>query len=294
MSTAISLSSSNNKKWNFVRLKRMLGDIILHLILILVALFMILPFLWMLTTSFKPPEDVFRYPPVIISENSSFYAYISLIVDQLILRNVWNSFFVASAATLLSLFFCSLGGYGFAKFKFPGRDALFIILLGTMVIPQAVTIVPLYVTYLRFGWLNSFYGLIIPGAANAFGIFFMRQYITTVSSELLDAARIDGSGEFGIYWRVIVPIIRPGLMTLGLIFFMNSWNSYLWPLILLKNPELFTLPLSIRMQVAPQQGIPIYPFQMASSVISIIPLLIIFLIFQRRFVEGITAGAIKG
>jgi ABC-type glycerol-3-phosphate transport system permease component len=180
-----------------------------------------------------------------------------------------------------------LGGYGFAKFNFPGQGALFAFLLGTMVIPSAVTLVPVYIIMRDLKWIDTFWPLIIPGAANAFGIFFMRQYIMSVSSELMDAARIDGAGEF------TMPIIAPGLTSLGLIFFMGSWNDFIGPLIYLKSPEHFTLPLIIRSLIGPV-GRTVYDVQMATSVISLIPLLIIFLIFQRRFVEGITAGAIKG
>jgi ABC-type glycerol-3-phosphate transport system permease component len=254
---------------------------------------MILPFFWMLSTSIKPEEEIFRLPPVIISENSNLDAYRELIFDRDILRIVGNTLFVATASTVLRLFFCSLAGYGFAKFKFPGRGALFAFLLGTMVIPFTVLMVPLFILMMRFGWINTFYALIIPGAASAFGIFFMRQYISTINDELMDAARIDGATEFRIYWRVILPIVAPGLTSLGLIFFMQTWNDYLWPLINLRSPDLFTLPLAIRQMVHAGIARPVFHLQMATSVISIIPLLIIFLLFQRRFVEGITAGAIK-
>jgi ABC-type glycerol-3-phosphate transport system permease component len=142
-------------------------------------------------------------------------------------------------------------------------------------------------------WIDTILPLIIPGAANAFGIFFMRQYISTISEDIMDAARIDGAGEFTIYWRIIVPIIAPGLTSLGLIFFMGAWNAIMGPLIYLKSPENFTLPLIIRSMTSPV-GRTIYDTQMAASVISIIPLLIIFLIFQRRLMEGIAAGAVKG
>jgi ABC-type glycerol-3-phosphate transport system permease component len=210
-----------------------------------------------------------------------------------ILGIVKNTFVIAFSATILRLFFCALGGYGFAKFKFPGQGPLFAFLLGTMVIPGAVTLVPIYIIMRDLKWIDTFWPLIIPGAANAFGIFFMRQYIMSVSNELMDAARIDGAGEFTIFWRIILPIIAPGLTSLGLIFFMGSWNDFIGPLIYLKSPEHFTLPLIIRSLIGPV-GRTVYDVQMAASVISLIPLLIIFLIFQRRFVEGITAGAIKG
>jgi len=262
-------------------------------LLIGVSIFMILPFIWMVSTSLKPPDEIFAIPPIIISKHSSLNAYAYFQQQYHILSIVKNTFVIAFSATILRLFFCALGGYGFAKFKFPGQGALFAFLLGTMVIPGAVTLVPVYIIMRDLKWIDTFWPLIIPGAANAFGIFFMRQYIMSVSNELMDAARIDGAGEFTIFWRIILPIIAPGLTSLGLIFFMGSWNDFIGPLIYLKSPEHFTLPLIIRSLIGPV-GRTVYDVQMATSVISLIPLLIIFLIFQRRFVEGITAGAIKG
>ena len=270
-----------------------LTDALIYGLLIGVSAFMILPFIWMVSTSLKPADEIFAIPPIIISPNSSLKAYTYLQEQYNILGIVKNTFVIAFSATILRLFFCALGGYGFAKFKFPGQGALFAFLLGTMVIPGAVTLVPVYIIMRDLKWIDTFWPLIIPGAANAFGIFFMRQYIMSVSNELMDAARIDGAGEFTIFWRIILPIIAPGLTSLGLIFFMASWNDFLGPLIYLKSPEHFTLPLIIRSLIGPV-GRTVYDVQMAASVISLIPLLIIFLIFQRRIVEGITAGAIKG
>ena len=275
------------------QLRRGLITVLLYVVLIAISLFMLLPFLWMVSTSLKLPEDVFGYPPVIFSERSTLLNYEYLIREKNLLLIVGNTFIVAMSATLLSLFFCSLGGFAFAKYRFPGRTALFSFLLATMIIPGAVTMVPNFVIMRSIGWVDTFWPLIVPGAANAFGIFFMRQYISSISDELLDAARIDGAGEFGIYARVIAPIIVPGLVSLGLIFFMSSWNNYLGPLIFLKSPEKFTLPLAI-FSFGGAVGLTNYTAQMAMSVISLIPLLIIFLAFQRRFVEGITAGAVKG
>ena len=275
------------------RFSRWLTDSMIYTLLIAISAFMILPFIWMVSTSLKPPDEIFAIPPIIISPNSSLKAYVYLQEQYNILGIVKNTFVIAFSATILRLFFCALGGYGFAKFKFPGQRALFAFLLATMVIPGAVTLVPVYIIMRDLKWIDTFWPLIIPGAANAFGIFFMRQYIMSVSNELMDAARIDGAGEFTIFWRIILPIIAPGLTSLGLIFFMGSWNDFLGPLIYLKSPEHFTLPLIIRSLVGPV-GRTVYDVQMATSVISLIPLLIIFLIFQRRIVEGITAGAIKG
>ncbi len=265
----------------------------MYLVLIGISIFMLLPFVWMISTSFKLPEDVFGFPPVLISPRSTLVNYQYLFEQKNLVLIVWNTFFVAATSTLLSLLFCSLGGYGFAKYSFPGRNVLFGLLLATMIIPSAVTMVPSFVLMRWLGWYNTFWPLIVPGAANAFGIFFMRQYISSINDDLIDAGRIDGANELGIYWRIILPIIGPGLTSLGLIFFMASWNNYLGPLIWLKTPEKFTLPLAI-FQFGGAVGLTNYNGQMAMSVISIIPLLIIFLVFQRRFVEGITAGAVKG
>lgn len=275
------------------RFSRWLGDALLYSLLFATSAFMILPFLWMLSTSLKPADEIFAYPPIIVSAHSSLRAYVYLVEQYNIIGVVKNTFVISISATVLQLFFCSLAGYGFAKFKFPGQGALFGFLLGTMIIPFTIIMVPLYIIMRDLKWIDTFWPLIIPGAANAFGIFFMRQYISSVSDELMDAARIDGAGEFVIFWRIIVPVIAPGLISLGMIFFMGSWNAFLWPLIILKSPENFTLPLVIRSMIGPV-GRTVYDVQMAAAIISIIPLLIIFLVFQRRFVEGITAGAVKG
>lgn len=273
-------------------LRNALNQFVLYIPLILISMFMALPFLWMLSTSLKHPQDIFGYPPTFISSNMTLDNYITLFEDNDIVRIIWNTFYVSAFSTGMALFFTSLGGFGFAKYDFPLKKLLFAFLLATMVIPSAVMMVPTFVLMREFGWVDTFWPLIVPGAANAFGIFFFRQYISTISEELMDAARIDGASEFGIYWRIIVPIIIPGMVSIGLIFFMASWNNYLGPLIYLKSPELHTIPLAIA-SYSGSVGETVYGVQMAMAVLSLIPLLIIFLAFQRRFVEGITAGAIK-
>ena len=275
-----------------MKLRSIATRVMLYGFLILLAAYTILPFIWMLSTSFKPMAEVFARPPILISPNMNLGAY-QYVLETGALRALLNTAFVATTATLVSLFFCALGGYGFAKFRFPGQKPLFGFLLAWLIIPGAIMIVPTYVIMVKLGWTNSYLPLIVPGAANAFGIFFMRQYISTVNDEIIDAARIDGASEFGIYWRIIVPVCSPGLVTLGLIFFMGSWNNYLLPSIYLKKAELYTLPL-LQMEMAGVSGQTNYHNWMALATISIVPLLIIFLIFQRRFTEGITAGAIVG
>jgi ABC-type glycerol-3-phosphate transport system permease component len=253
---------------------------------------MLLPFFWMIITSLKPMDEVLHVPMVLFSRNMGLFNYKD-VIERGIFRRFLNTAVIALLATGLRLFFCSLGGYGFAKFNFPGRNILFSVLVASMIIPFAITIIPLYVMMVKFHWVNTFLPLIIPGAASAFGIFFMRQYIRSIPDELLDAARIDGCSEFKIYIRVIVPIISPGLISIGLIFFMQVWNDFLWPLVILKTPEKQTLPVMIA-TLTGQASTVMYHLQMAASVISITPLVIIFLIFQKRITSGITYGAIKG
>ncbi len=269
------------------------NGVLLYGFLILVSIFTILPFFWMLSTSLKPADEIFAIPPIVISPNFNLSSYAYLLNEYGILRNVGNTFVIAFFSTALSLFFCSLAGFAFAKYNFPGKSKLFAFVLGTMVVPFVVTMVPLYIIMRDLHWIDKFQAIIVPGAANAFGIFFMRQYMTSISDEIMDAARIDGASEFSIYWRVIVPIIAPGLTSLGLIQFMASWNAFLWPLIILKTQDNLTLPLVIRSMIGPV-GRTVYDVQMAASILSLIPLLVIFLFFQRRYFEGITAGAVKG
>ena len=273
--------------------QKIITDILLYTFLIFISIFMILPFVWMLSTSFKLPQDIFGYPPRLIPENPILDNYFYIFQEKNLLRVLANTFFVALSTTLLSLFFTALGGYGFAKFNFLGKNILFALLLATMIIPGAVMMVPSFVIMRELGWVDKFWPLIVPGAANAFGIFFFRQYISTINDELMDAARIDGASEFKIFWSIILPIISPGMTSLGLIFFMRSWNDYLGPLIYLKSPELHTITLAIN-ALSGSAGLTAWGEQMAMSVVSLIPLLIVFLIFQRRFVEGIMAGAVKG
>lgn len=273
--------------------QKIITDILLYTFLIFISIFMILPFVWMLSTSFKLPQDIFGYPPRLIPEIPVLDNYLYIFQEKNLLRILANTFFVALSTTLLSLFFTALGGYGFAKFNFWGKNILFALLLATMIIPGAVMMVPSFVIMRELGWVDKFWPLIVPGAANAFGIFFFRQYISTINDELMDAARIDGASEFKIFWSIILPIIAPGMTSLGLIFFMRSWNDYLGPLIYLKSPERHTITLAIN-ALSGGAGLTAWGEQMAMSVVSLIPLLIIFLIFQRRFVEGIMAGAVKG
>ena len=229
--------------------------------------------------------------------------YLSIVWDKLTsnYRNLWqtvpygryfiNSVFIATASTLLTLFFCSLGGYAFAKYRFRGQKVLFGILLASMMVPFQVLLVPLFGLMYDIGWLNSYKAIVIPFSVGAFGIFLMRQFIVTIPSELLDAARIDGCSEFGIYYRIVLPIIKPALGALTIYSFLGSWNGYLWPLIILRDEEKYTLPIGLANLVGIYRQD--YGMLMAGTLLSLVPIVILFLAMQREFVQGITLGSVK-
>jgi ABC-type glycerol-3-phosphate transport system permease component len=256
------------------------------------AIYSILPFIWMASSSLKPISEIFAQPPQLISPNSTLDAFV-FVFENGIGRTIINTFVLATLFTVVTLFFSTLAGYGFSKFDFPGRKWLFRLLLAIMLVPGAVTLVPTYFIMLRLGWIDTILPLVVPGAANAYAIFFMRQYIMAVPDELIDAARIDGCSEFAVWWRIIVPIVAPGMVSLGLISFMAMWNNYLGPLVYLRTPENWTLPLyHMNLTTYISNGRP-WPEWMAVGVISVVPTLLIYILFQRRFTEGIAAGAVK-
>ena len=229
--------------------------------------------------------------------------YLSIVWDKLTAnyRNLWktvpynryfiNSVFIATASTLLTLFFCSLGGYAFAKYQFRGQKVLFGILLASMMVPFQVLLVPLFGLMYDIGWLNSYKAIVIPFSVGAFGVFLMRQFIVTIPSELLDAARIDGCSEFGIYYRIVLPIIKPALGALTIYSFLGSWNGYLWPLIILRDEAKYTLPIGLANLVGIYRQD--YGMLMAGTLLSLMPIVILFLAMQREFVQGITLGSVK-
>jgi ABC-type glycerol-3-phosphate transport system permease component len=264
-----------------------------YLILAATAAFMVFPFVWMLVSSLKPFEEIFA-GDTFLPRHPTLENYVSFFDQRRAARSLFNSFYIATAATLLSLLLCAMGGYGFAKFRFPGRNVLFGFVIATLAIPFAAIVVPLFVMMRNtFGWVDTPWPLIIPGAANAFGIFFMRQYMLSIPDELLDAGRVDGASELRIFWRIVLPLSRPALIVLGIIFFIASWNNFLWPLVILHSEENWTLPLTLRSLQGPPGRTP-YDVLMAGSVVSTVPLLVVFLVLQRRLVAGIMAGSVRG
>lgn len=253
--------------------KRYLFTILTHAILMAISVIFLFPFFWMISASFKTQGELFGTATSLLPSKITFEHYQFAFTAVPLVRNFFNSAFISTTYTLLALFFCSLGGFAFAKFNFPGRNVLFAVLLGTLMVPKMVSIVPSFIVMSRLGWVNTYYAMIIPGVANAFGIFFMRQYISTVSDELLDAARIDGCSDFLLYYRIVLPVIKPALVTLAIVFFIGSWNDFLWPLIILRSYDMYTLLVAINLLPAAQFNTP-WGAIMAGSTISVVPLLI--------------------
>lgn len=263
-----------------------------YLALAAISALMLFPFAWMLASSFKPFTEIFAGRSF-LPEQPTLANYGSLFQQSDALRKVWNSLYIAALYTALAVFLCAMGGYAFAKFRFPGRGVLFGFLLATMAVPFAVVMVPLFIMMRNwFHWIDTPWPLIVPWAANAFGIFFMRQYMLSVPDDMLDAARVDGASELRIFLRIVLPVSRPGLASLAILFFVLKWNDFLWPLAVLRSDEVQTVPVMLNSLQGPP-GRTAFDVLMAGSVVSVLPMLLLFLLLQRHLVVGLTAGAVR-
>ncbi len=259
--------------------------------LAIAAAAILLPFVWMVLTSFKPESDVFAYPPRLWPNIWTLENYTDIWQQIPMLRFFINSVVFAGSVTIISLFLDSLAAYAFSRLKFPGRDILFLFVLIALMLPFQVTFIPVYVTVQSMGLLNSFAGLIIPRATNAFGIFMLRQFFNGIPHELDDAARIDGATEFYIYSRVILPLSGPALATLAVFHFMYNWNDFLWPLLITKTTEMRNLPAGLALFMG-QHNIE-YGLIMAGATLALLPLFIAFLFAQKYFVQSIVMTGLK-
>jgi multiple sugar transport system permease protein len=273
---------------------RNLAALLLHLALGLGALVMVIPFVWMVSTSFKELAQVFVYPPEWIPNPFVWENYPKAFTAVPFAQWFVNSFVIALLVMLGQLLTCSLAGFTFARMRFPGRNLLFLIYLGTMMIPHHVTIIPIFVMMNTLGLVDTFWPLILPGLASAWGAFLFRQYFLTLPQELEDAAKIDGASFFRIYRQIFMPLAGPILATLGIFTFMGSWNDFLGPLIFLQSKEHKTLTIGLLQFRADFQGMGNWPVMMAGVVISVLPVLIAFVIGQKYFVRGIALTGIKG
>ena len=265
---------------------------ILHVVLVLGALVSLFPFYWMLVMATNTTEVIFKYPPRLIP-GSQLLVNIRAVLDSVdFWGSLGNTVIVAVTTTVLVLFFDSLAAFVFAKFDFPGKKMLFVILLATFMVPAQLSVVPQFVIMAHLGWVGSFKALIIPAMVNAFGIFWMRQYAEgAIPNELLEAGRVDGCKFMRLYFNIALPTLRPALAFLGIFTFIGVWNDYLWPLIVLTDKNKQTLQVALS-QLNSVYGTD-YSMVMAGTLLSTIPLIVIFLIGARQFIADLTAGAVK-
>ena len=266
--------------------------ILVHLGLILGAFITLVPLVWMISASFMPTGEASSYPPRLLPSTATLEQYRALFTRLNIGRSFLNSAIVAIGTTAFSLLFNSMAGYAFAKLRFRGRDRLFSFLLAALVIPTQIGMLPLFLMLKQVGLINTYWAVILPSAASIFGIFLMRQFMLSIPDDLLDAARIDGAGEWRIYWSMVLPLARPILVTLALFTFMTSWNDFMWPLIVLSDAKKYILPVAVA-NLAGEHSQDI-ELMMAGSVLTIIPVLILFISLQRYYIAGLTAGSVKG
>lgn len=269
------------------------GKLALHLILIVGVVLTFAPIYFMVTSSFKAESEIFAVPIHWWPQDfQGLNNYIEAFQLAPFGRFFFNSVVVSLVRVLGVLFFSALAGYGLAKFAFPGNRLCFILILSTMMVPFQVLLLPLYVLVYKFGWVNSYLGLIVPGMVSAFGVFLMRQFCLTIPDELLDAARIDGAGEFRIFSSVVFPLLAPPLATLAILTFMWTWNSLFWPMIVATKPSVMTLTVGMTFFQQPERA-PYWTYIMAVSTVATLPVIIVFVVLQKYFVQGVVLSGVK-
>ena len=273
-------------------MKEKVSKILVYLLLLVLGLTMLFPFLWMVATSFMAEFEVFQFPPRFLPEKFKFSNYIEALTALPFGKFFLNSIIVTFGYVFGQLFFCSLAGYAFAKLKFPGRDKTFMIYLSTMMVPVIVTIIPTFLLINTFKLIDTYWALILPGLSSAWGIFLLRQFFLTIPTDLLDAARIDGAGEFMIYWRIMLPLSKPALATLAVFSFMSGWKEFLWALIATNSIEM--RPVEVGIAMFSSYFSTNWPYQMAAAVVVMIPIVVVFLFTQKYFIKGISLSGMKG
>lgn len=252
----------------------------------------VLPFMWMISTSLKPLSEVFAMPPKFIPTRVQFSNYKDVASQIPIMRYFFNSLLIASIVTIGTLITTILAAFAFSKMNFWGRDLIFSILIGTMMVPSELTLIPNYITIAKFGWINTYAGLTIPWIISVFSIFLLRQFFLTIPKSLYNAAKLDGCSDFRFLWNIMVPISKPALITIALLKIVNSWNEFVWPLIVTNTPTMRTLPVGIMNFTSEAGGN--FHLLMAATTIVIIPILIIYFFLQKYIISGMTKSGIKG
>jgi multiple sugar transport system permease protein len=267
-------------------------SVVVNGLLLLLALFALFPLLWMLSVSFMHPGEASTLPPPLFPKSATLANYRELFVRAGMGRYLVNSLFVATAITLLSLLLNLAAGYAFAKLRFAGRDRLFQTLLTALVIPAQVAMSPLFLIMKWLGLVNSYGGVVVPAMATVFGIFLVRQYARSIPDDLLEAARIDGAGEWRIFATIVLPLLKPIVITLAIFTFLASWNDFMWPLIVLSDQAWQTAPVALA--ALSREHVQDNELMMAGSVVTVLPVLLLFLALQRHYLEGLLLGSVKG
>jgi len=284
-----------NKETMSEKKKNKITDAIVFTILSFGAFLMVAPLLWMLSTSFKDQEDVFALPPKWIPETFHFVKYIEIWEKGPLLSGISNSLIIAVSVTVVGAFTSSLAAFAFSKLRFPGKNALFILLLSSMMIPYPAIMIPQFIMFSQIGWVDTLLPLIVPGLfGNIFMIFFLRQYLNSVPNSIIEAAKIDGCSYFQIFYKIIFPLIKPAIAAQLILWFMTIWNDYLGPIIYLNSEENHTLQLVIANFNASYAIQSDYPLIMAASVVAILPMLIVFIVFQKQIIESVAISGVKG
>ncbi|WP_313916017.1 carbohydrate ABC transporter permease [Tahibacter sp.] len=260
--------------------------------LTLLALFALAPLAWMLSVSFMAPGEAAAFPPPLLPQQPSLANYVQLFARDRMGGYLLNSLLLATAVTLASLLFNLAAGYAFAKLRFCGRDALFQALLGALVIPGQVAMMPLFLLMKTLGLVNTYAGVVLPALASIFGVFLVRQYARSIPDELLEAARIDGAGEARIFFVIVLPLLRPIIATLAILTFLASWNDFMWPLIVLSDQDYQTLPVALAS--LSREHVMDNELMMAGAVVTVLPVLALFLALQRHYLQGLMLGGVKG
>lgn len=267
--------------------------ILMYSFLILGVIITLFPFYYMLVGATHVGSEVLSFPPKLTFGSNLMNNINTLIVEYKLPKILFNSLFISTTYMILTLILCSFAGYAFSKYNFKFKGLIFSMLMLTMMIPQQALLVPLFNLMNTIGWSDSYAAVIVPGLANAFGIFLMKQNMDTVSNELIESGRIDGCGEMGIFFKIVLPVVKPSLGALAIYMFMQSWGSFLWPLVILGSQDMMTIPVVLS-SMSQVMGAVDYGAIMALSTISVIPLATVFLFMQKQFVAGMTAGAVKG
>ena len=272
-------------------MKRGLAAVLLHAALIAAALLTLLPLAWMASASLMPTGEASAVPPRWLPSVPTLAHYRELFARLNLARAFANSVLIATVVTVVSTTVNALAGYAFARLEFVGRDRIFRVLLAALVIPGQLGMLPLFLMLRELGLVNTYLGVIVPGLASIFGIFLVRQYALSIPESLLDAARVDGAGELRLFWSVVVPIIRPVLVTLAIFTFMGTWNDFLWPLIVLSDADRQTLPVALANLLG--EHVQDTELMMAGAVLTMVPVVGVFLALQRSYIEGIVTGSVK-